>query len=197
MKKIGLTGGIACGKSTSLEMIIENKFKVIDSDKIVRDILENDREIILYIENNFSSSFILNGNILRKEFGEYIFSHEKERIKYEEFIMPKIFKKINDEFSFYENNGEKICILDAPLLIEKNLYEGMDYVILIWVNRDIQLQRLMKRDNISRESAMLRINAQMDIDMKRKFADFIIDNSRGKKYLKDQINHLCSILETL
>ena len=69
MKKIGLTGGIACGKSTFVEMLIENKFKVIDSDKIVRDILENDREISLYIEENFSPSFILNGKILRKEFG--------------------------------------------------------------------------------------------------------------------------------
>lgn len=197
MKKIGLTGGIACGKSTSVEMLIENKFKVIDSDKIVRDILENDREISLYIEENFSPSFILNGKILRKEFGEYIFSHEKEKIKYEEFIMPKIFKKIDDEFSFYEKNGEKICILDAPLLIEKNLHERMDYVILIWANKEVQLQRLMKRDNISKESAMLRINAQMDIDIKRKFADFIIDNSKGREYLKEQIIHLCSILETL
>lgn len=197
MKKIGLTGGIACGKSTSVEMLIENKFKVIDSDKIVRDILENDREISLYIEENFSPSFILNGKILRKEFGEYIFSHEKEKIKYEEFIMPKIFKKIDDEFSFYEKNGEKICILDAPLLIEKNLHERMDYVILIWANKEVQLQRLMKRDNISKESAMLRINAQMDVDIKRRFADFIIDNSKGREYLKEQIIHLCSILETL
>lgn len=197
MKKIGLTGGIACGKSTSVEMLIENKFKVIDSDKIVRDILENDREISLYIEENFSPSFILNGKILRKEFGEYIFSHEKEKIKYEEFIMPKIFKKIDYEFSFYEKNGEKICILDAPLLIEKKLHEKMDYVILIWANKEVQLQRLMKRDNISKESAMLRINAQMDIDIKRRFADFVIDNSKGREYLKEQIIHLCSILETL
>ncbi len=197
MKKIGLTGGIACGKSTFVEMLIENKFKVIDSDKIVRDILENDREISLYIEENFSPSFILNGKILRKEFGEYIFSHEKERIKYEEFIMPKIFKKIDDEFSFYEKNGEKICILDAPLLIEKKLHEKMDYVILIWANKEVQLQRLIKRDNISKESAMLRINAQMDIDIKIRFADFVIDNSKGREYLKEQIIHLCSILETL
>ena len=113
MKKVGLTGGIASGKSTSVSILLENGFKVIDSDMIVKNILREDEEVIRYIE---------------REFGNYIFTYEDERIRYENFIMDKIFNKINEEFSFHEKNHEKLCILDAPLLIEKNLHKEMDCI---------------------------------------------------------------------
>lgn len=197
MKKVGLTGGIASGKSTSASILLENGFKVIDSDMIVKNILSEDEEVIRYIEREFGNQFVYNNKILKKEFGNYIFTYKDERIKYENFIMDKIFNKINEEFSFHEKNHEKLCILDAPLLIEKNLHKEMDYVVLIWVSAEEQLKRLMDRDKIDEENAIKRINSQMNIDFKKQFADFIVDNSKGKEYLRQQIHRLCVILKTL
>lgn len=197
MKKVGLTGGIASGKSTSVSILLENGFKVIDSDMIVKHILSEDEEVIRYIEKEFGNQFVYNNKILKKEFGNYIFTYKDERIKYENFIMDKIFNKINEEFLFHEKNHEKLCILDAPLLIEKNLHKEMDYVVLIWVSVEEQLKRLMDRDKIDEENAIKRINSQMNIDFKKQFADFIVDNSKGKEYLRQQIHRLCVILKTL
>ncbi len=197
MKKVGLTGGIASGKSTSVSILLENGFKVIDSDMIVKNILSEDEEVIRYIEREFGNQFVYNNKILKKEFGNYIFTYKDERIKYENFIMDKIFNKINEEFSFHEKNHEKLCILDAPLLIEKNLHKEMDYVVLIWISEGEQLKRLMDRDKIDEENAIKRINSQMNIDFKKQFADFIVDNSKGKEYLRQQIHRLCVILKTL
>ena len=195
MKKVGLTGGIASGKSTSVSILLENGFKVIDSDMIVKNILSEDEEVIRYIEREFGNQFVYNNKILKKEFGNYIFTYKDERIKYENFIMDKIFNKINEEFSFHEKNHEKLCILDAPLLIEKNLHKEMDYVVLIWISEGEQLKRLMDRDKIDEENAIKRINSQMNIDFKKQFADFIVDNSKGKEYLRQQIHRLCVILK--
>lgn len=197
MKKVGLTGGIASGKSTSVSILLENGFKVIDSDMIVKNILSEDEEVIRYIEKEFGNQFVYNNKILKREFGNYIFTYKDERIKYENFIMDKIFNKINEEFLFHEKNHEKLCILDAPLLIEKNLHKEMDYVVLIWVSVEEQLKRLMYRDKIDEENAIKRINSQMNIDFKKQFADFIVDNSKGKEYLRQQIHRLCVILKTL
>lgn len=197
MKKIGLTGGIASGKSTAVKIFIENGFKVIDSDLIVKNILDNDEEVVDFIKNNFGDKFFNLGSLLKKDFGEYIFTYEDERKKYEDFIMPRIFKKINEEFLKCEKEGEEICILDAPLLIEKNLHKQMDFVVLIFVSKEIQLERLILRDGISEESAIRRINAQMDIDAKKFFSDFIIDNSKGKIELREQIDELCSLFNKM
>ena len=197
MKKIGLTGGIASGKSTCLDILIENDFKTIDSDKIVREILLNDREVLNYIERNFGERFIRNGKLLNKEFGKYIFSNRNHKIQYEDFIMPKIVRRINEKFFEYEKSNERLCILDAPILIERNLHKHMDYVVVVWVNKEEQLKRVMSRDGIDDKSARDRINSQMDIDLKRNFADFLIDNSKGREHLNKQVEELCLCLKTL
>lgn len=197
MKKIGLTGGIATGKSTVVKMLIKKGFKIIDSDKIVSFILNNNKEVLSYIKDEFGSKFICDDKILRREFGEYIFTNDCERLKYENFIMPKILKFIDAEFKFYEDNNERICILDAPVLIEKNIHLSMDYVVLIWAEREQQISRIMRRDGLDKENAIRRINAQMDINIKKRFADYIIDNSKEEELLEDQINNLCLFLNKL
>ncbi len=197
MKKIGLTGGIASGKSTAVNIFKEKGYKIIDSDLIVKDILDNNIEVKKYIIEEFGNDFFKDGILLKKKFSDYIFDNYNERKKYEDFIMPKIFEKIDEEFLFHERNGEKICILDAPLLIEKNLHKSMDFVVLIFLQKEIQLRRLIFRNNISEDSAMKIINAQMDVNEKKKFSDFIIDNSKSIEELREQIYKLCSLLNTL
>lgn len=197
LKKVGLTGGIASGKSTTIDMLIKRGFKIIDSDKIVKKILNEDIEVLEYIKSEFGDRFINNGKLLKREFGDYIFTYDYEKIKYENFIMNKIFYEINRQFLFHENNNEKLCILDAPLLIEKNLHKDMDYVVLVWVSENKQLERLLIRDDINEESAIKRIRSQMNIDLKKQFANFILDNSKNIEYLRGQVEMLCSILKNL
>lgn len=197
MKKIGLTGGIASGKSTCLDILIENGFKTIDSDKIVREILLEDREVLNFIKENFGEKFICNGKLLNKEFGKFIFSNRNYKMKYENFIMPKIIRRIDEKFFEFEKNNEKLCILDAPILIERNLHKHMDYVVVVWVSKDEQLKRVINRDGLDEKSARDRINSQMDIDLKREFADFLIDNSKGREQLNKQVKDLCLFLKTL
>lgn len=197
MKKVGLTGGIASGKSTTTKIFIEKGFKVIDSDKIVKYILDNDIEVLMYVEKEFGKEFILDGKLLKREFGNYIFSHKSEKEKYEDFIMGKIFKRIDEGFEFYRDSGEKICILDAPILIEKNLHLQMDYVVLVWSSKEDQLKRLINRDKMNEVDALNRINSQMDIDLKKEFANYILYNSGDINYLREQTESLISVLDSL
>ena len=196
MIKVGLTGGIASGKSTSADIILRGGFKVIDSDKIVKEILR-EQEVINYIKDEFGHQFILDNKILNKKFGDYIFTYKSERHKYEEFIMPEIFKEIDKQFLFYKLNNERVCILDAPILIEKNLHMCMDYTVLIWTTREIQLNRMIKRDFVDKEGALKRINSQIDINEKIKYSDLVIDNSKEKEFLEKQLFNLCLFLSTL
>lgn len=196
MKKIGLTGGIATGKSTAVEIILKYGFKVIDSDKIVKRVLKEDLRVSEFITKEFGREFVHNGSILNKKLGNYIFSNKEERIKYEKFIIPIIIHEINEAFLFHEKQGEKLCVLDAPTLIEQNLHKDMDYVVLIWTNKESQLRRLIERDKIDQKSAIMRIKSQIDIDEKKKYVDCIIDNSNTKERLEKQIEHLCLFLNT-
>ena len=118
-------------------------------------------------------------------------------MQYEDFIMPKIVCRINSKFSEYEKSNERLCILDAPILIERNLHKHMDYVVVVWVSKEEQLKRVMVRDGIDEKSAKDRINSQMDIDLKKNFADFLIDNSKGREHLNNQLERLCLFLKTL
>ena len=125
MKKIGLTGGISTGKSTAIDLIIKKGFKVIDSDNIVKQILKYNKDVYNFVLKEFGKEYVDDKSILNKRLGQYIFSNKNERIKYEKFIMPIIIREINKEFLFHEKNKEKLCVLDAPTLIEQNLHKNM------------------------------------------------------------------------
>ena len=140
MLKIGLTGGIGTGKSTVSAMFISSGFKVIDADLIARDVLSRYPEILDKVRIEFGEGFFdWKGQFRRKEFGNHIFRFPKQRIRYEEIIMPYIFKEIDEAFNRYEEKGEKLVILDAPTLIENGMDKDMDYVILVWADTNTQV----------------------------------------------------------
>lgn len=195
MLKIGLTGGISSGKSTVSNLLKEQGFTIIDADIIAREVLEIYPEILESVRKNFGEGFFdYRGTFLRKEFGNYIFKYSRERIKYEEIIMPFIKKEIFNKFEEYNKKGERVVILDAPTLIENNLQDSMDYNILVWVSKEVQLSRLTKRDTITNNEALNRIKSQMDLDSKKEFVNFIIDNSKDLNSTKEQVRDIVNIL---
>lgn len=195
MIKIGLTGGIGTGKSTVSLIFKGANFPLIDADVIAREVLDKYTEILDKVRVEFGDNFFdWRGDFRRREFGNHIFRFPKERVKYENIIIPYIKKEIVNEFNNYEKQGEKIVILDAPTLIETKLNEYMDYVILVWVDNKTQLVRLRDRDRLSQGEAVNRINSQLSLDKKKEFANFIIDNSGSLIETKKQADDIIEIL---
>lgn len=193
MLKIGLTGGIGSGKSTVSEMFKNKGISIIDADIISREVFNIYPEIYDNIRKEFGESFFdEKNNLKRREFGSYIFKNENERKKYEAIIMPFIKKEINDRIDSLNSKGKKICILDAPTLIENGVHKEMDLNILVSVDLETQIERVKKRDNLSFSEVMHRINSQMTIEEKKQYVDFIIDNSKNIEYTEKQINDLLS-----
>lgn len=189
MMRIGLTGGIGTGKSTISLMLKEAGFKIIDADIIARDVLVKYPEILERVRIEFGEGFFdWRGEFRRKEFGNHIFRFPKQRIKYENIILPFIKNEINNQIKTFENNGEKLVIVDAPTLIETKLHEEMDFVILVYADSSTQIQRLKNRDKLTNNDALNRINAQMSVERKKEFANIIIDNSKDLIYTKEQVD---------
>ena len=198
MIKVGLTGGICSGKSTISSMIKEAGIPVIDADIIAREVLEKYPDILLRVRATFGGHFFdWRGDFRRREFGNHIFRFPKQRKKYEEIILPYIKNEIKDTLNKLEENKTKIVILDAPTLIENDLHKDMDYVILVWVDNNTQIQRVRSRDTLSRDEAINRINSQMPLDRKKDFANIIIENNDTLAKTKDQVDLLIEFLKSI
>ena len=198
MIKIGLTGGIGSGKSTVSFMLKEAGFEIVDADIIAKEVLVKYPEILEKVKVEFGAGFFdWRGEFRRKEFGNHIFRFPKQRKKYEEIILPYIKNEINDKLEELEKKKTSIVILYAPTLIENDLHKEMDYVILVWVDNNTQIQRVRSRDTLSRDEAINRINSQMPLDRKKDFANIIIENNDTLAKTKDQVDLLIEFLKSI
>lgn len=191
---IGITGGIASGKSTVSNMIEKLGYKVIDADKISRQVVEKGKpayeEIVKCFGNTIIDEF---GNINRKKLGNIIFSDEKKRQKLNNITHPHIMEAIKE--AIYDNKDQKLLFLDIPLLIEtmdklKEHNIPLDEIWLVYVDEESQIQRLMKRDNIDRKKALSKIRAQLPMELKKKHATVIIDNRGSIQELEKKVEYL-------
>lgn len=191
MLKVGLTGGIGSGKSTVSRLIKEKEIPVIDADTIAREILILYPEVISNIKSYFGASFFDGSGVLkRRELGNYVFNNPKEKLKLEALTLPFIIKEIFLRIEKYNNEGAKLCIVDAPTLIETDLYTSMDLNILVWVDFETQIERVMKRDFLNIDDVKVRINSQISLDEKKKYVDFVIDNSGKLEDTKEQLEKI-------
>ena len=150
------------------------------------------------VKINFGSGFFdWRGEFRRKEFGNHIFRFPKERKKYEGIILPYIKREIYEKIDYYEKKNADIIILDAPTLIENELHKDMDYVILVWVDSNTQIQRVRARDALARDEAINRINSQMPLERKRDFANIIIENNDTLPKTKAQVDLLIEFLKSI
>lgn len=176
MKKIiGITGGIASGKSTVTNYLIEKGYKVIDADKIAKDIVLPGRKANKLIELAFGSSYFNNQVLDRKKLAEVIFHSDEKRMLLDSIMHPIIKDEIIKEI----NESDGLVFIDVPLLYETGLDTLCDYVILVYVDKVTQINRLCIRDNIDNSYALAKIDSQMKLDDKLKLADFVVDNSNS------------------
>lgn len=192
---IGLTGGIGTGKSTVSNILIEKGYKVIDADKISREVVEIGKPAYEKIVEVFGQRILLSDKTInRKKLSRLIFSSNSIRKLLNNIIHPYIWEKINLEIDELCKTNRYI-FLDVPLLIEEmdklELYGiKLKEIYLVYSDESTQLSRLMERDNISKEEALNKIKAQMSLDEKVKIADKIINNSGDINILKKNIDDL-------
>lgn len=188
MKVIGLTGGIATGKSTAEKILEELGAYVIDADKVVHFLYEK-KEVLEEVKKYFPQAFI-NDNLDKKKLASIIFSDSKKRKILENIIHPKVNQEIEKWLKEVEEKDKNaICIVSVPLMIETGSYKKYDKIILIYTPKHIQIERLIKK-GFTKEEAISRINAQMDIEEKKKYATYIIDNTGTIEDLKKQLIQL-------
>ena len=182
---IALTGGISTGKSTVCNLFKLHGFLTIDADVIAHRLLDENSN---KISSMFGEQYVQNGKVLRKELGKIIFSNEENKLKLEALLHPLIKEQIIKESKIFEEQN-KPYFVDIPLFFEKMSYP-IPKSLVIYTPKELQIQRLMKRDNIDENEAKLKISNQMDIEEKRKLADMVIDNSQNLKHLQNEVERI-------
>ena len=189
MFKIGLTGGIASGKSTVLTYFKVKGIPYIDADIVAREVVEPGTKGLRAIVDTFGSHVLQDdGTLNREALGAIVFHNEEKRQLLNSCLKTHIRNRIMELTSQYEEGNTPILIYDIPLLIEGAWYTMMDEVWLVYVNETTQIERLMNRNGYTREDAIARINSQMRFDDKRAYADVIIDNNGTPHDLTVQLN---------
>lgn len=186
---IGLTGGIASGKSTVSKMLVHRGAILIDADQIAREVVEPGSPVLDQVAAHFGQAIITDdGRLDRKKLGSIIFHNEAERQALNHILHPPIRKMMKDRMTYHEeHNPHRLIVVDVPLLYESGLERMFEEVVVVYVPVHIQIQRLMDRDGLSREEAQRRIEAQMSIEIKKEKADDIIDNQGSKEETERQV----------
>jgi dephospho-CoA kinase len=180
---IGLTGGIASGKTTVSNILKELGAIIIDADKIAHEVLNKGEKGWKRVVKHFGNRILTdNGEIDRSYLGKIVFSNKDELRLLESITHPLIIEEIKNEIDRGRKTG-KILVLDAPLLYETGLDRLVDQVWVVYVSKDIQLSRLKRRNGLNKKEAELRIDSQLSLKKKIEMADIVIDNNLSKKEL--------------
>ncbi|EJS52491.1 TPA: dephospho-CoA kinase [Bacillus thuringiensis] len=174
---IGLTGGIASGKSTVSEMFRELSIPVIDADVIAREVVEQGKPAYNKIVEVFGAEVLQqDGELDRPRLGSIVFYNEEKRLQLNKIVHPAVREEMNRKKEMYIKEGMQAVVLDIPLLFESKLTSLVDRILVVAVKPHTQLERLMKRNNFSEEEATARIQSQMPLEEKVKNADEVINN---------------------
>ncbi|MCR5438839.1 MAG: dephospho-CoA kinase [Selenomonas sp.] len=191
MKIIGLTGGIASGKSTVSAYLQKKGASIIDADGIAHELLAPGKPLYEVYRNHFGEKILLpDGGLNRRVIGQRVFSDPGERQWIDATAHPLIQQEICRRVKRYQREKKSLIVLDVPLLFESGWDKMAEKVCLVYVEEKIQLARLMKRNGYGREEAAARIAAQMPLEEKKKRADCLIDNSGSLSSTLRQVDNL-------
>ena len=188
---IGITGSIACGKSTVSDYLKEKGYTIIDADKLGHVALTSE-DVKRRLSETFGANILVNNEISREVLGKLVFGNDNNLKKLNNIIHPKIKELILKLQEEHEN--EDLVFLDIALLYEANFVDLVGKVAVVYVDEDIQLKRLMIRNSLSKGEALKRIESQMSPQEKASLGDFVINNSYRKE---DTFQQIDEILEKL
>ena len=188
MLKIGLTGGIGSGKSLVSQHLEKLGVAVIDADVIARKLLATDSPLLNSVRDTFGSSFFsADGQLLRKAFGQYIFTHAAARKQLESLLHPVIRSNMIRQM---ETLDAPYAVLVIPLLIETLEQHSVDRILVVDAPEQLQIQRIMQRDQLSCSEALTRLQAQATRTQRLAYADDVIVNDKDPEYLKSEAARL-------
>ena len=188
---IGITGSIACGKSTVSDYLKEKGYTIIDADKLGHVALTSE-DVKRRLSETFGANILVNNEISREVLGKLVFGNDNNLKKLNNIIHPKIKELILKLQEEHEN--EDLVFLDIALLYEANFVDLVEKVVVVYVDEDVQLERLMTRNSLPKEEAVKRIESQMSPREKATLGHFVINNSYSKE---DTFQQIDEILEKL
>lgn len=194
-KIIGLTGGIASGKSTVTSYLREKGYAVIDADRVVHDLQAPGGELYQALVEHFGTEILLDtGDLNRPALAERIFSSQNE-IAWSNQVQGEMIRKALARERDRLIEAEDLFFMDIPLLIEQGYLDWFDQVWLVYVTEDTQLERLMERNALTEVQARDRLAAQMSLDEKKALVDLVIDNNSKRDHLYQQIDRALEQIE--
>ena len=197
MKLVGLTGGIASGKSTVAEILKHQGAAIINADVLAREVVEPDRQAWTEIVNTFGTAVLQPDRALdRQKLRAIIFDDPDARKKLESIIHPQVRALAEQRIREHAAAGYAVIVYEVPLLFEGNLQEWLRPVILVACDVDTQRNRLQSRDNLSAAQAQKHIDAQMSLEAKRRLADYVIENNGSLEDLKRQVQAVLEKIKT-
>ncbi len=201
MLKVGLTGGIGCGKSHILREFHKLGVYTIDADEIAHEVILPDQSAYEQILETFGPEILASDRTIdRKKLGEKVFSDEKAREKLNRIVHPLVLEEVARRVAKFEEREDPtspIIMVDAALMVETGSYRKYDSVVVVYCPPQVQLQRVIARDRLSEEEALQRIESQMPLLEKIKFADYIIESSGKLSETKEQVKPIFTELVNL
>lgn len=189
-KVIGLTGGIASGKSTVSNYLKSKSIPIVDADIVSREVVMPGSKGLQAIVDTFGKDILEEDHLNRKVLRELIFNDEEKRLQLNRILHPIIHDEILKQIQALKANNEPIIIFDAPLLLENNLKYMVDELWLVSTSVTKQIERLINRDNMTLESAESIISKQMPLTEKETFSDVILDNNSTVEALLEQVDKI-------
>ncbi|QEA41919.1 dephospho-CoA kinase [Leuconostoc pseudomesenteroides] len=199
MLLVGLTGGIATGKSTVSGMLRDAGLPIVDADVVAREVVEPGTTTLEKIKLAFGPSVIDNGVLNRRRLGDIVFSNRQELARLNDIMQPAISRAMADKINFWRMQQVPILILDVPLLFERNYEKDgkIDKIIVVTTDEATQLERLKLRNQLSDSQARNRIRLQLPLKDKVAQADYVIDNNQDQKSLTQQVAALIENLKEI
>ena len=189
---IGLTGGMGSGKSTAAGIFKKKGAHILDADKICRELVEPGQPALKEIQRQFGDSVLLPGGQLnRGELSRIVFDDPLQKKALEDILHPKVFEEEKKRYdSIQKEEGPVLVFVDAALLIESGNYKNMHKNIVVTCSDDERIRRLLKRDSLTKEEILKRIQNQAPLSEKVKFADYVIDNNQSVEELELQADKI-------
>lgn len=192
MLTIGLTGGIATGKSTVSALLRQAGFPIVDADIVAREVVEPGTPTLEKIKLAFGPGIIDNGVLDRRKLGQIVFENGAQLKKLNDIMQPAISSAMADKINFWRLQNVPILVLDVPLLFERDYDKNklVYKIIVVTASEEIQLSRLENRDQLSNMEARNRVKAQLPMSQKIARADYVIDNNGRIEDLQEQVTVL-------
>ncbi len=186
MKVIGVTGGVASGKSLISGWFEKAHIDIIDADKVYKTLIQTNKKLYKEIIETFNLEENENQQLDFKSLAKIVFNNKDKLLLLNSIAHPYVIDEMVRMIENYRNNHHSLIVLDVPLLFEANMEKYCDQIVCVYADRETQIDRLMKRGHLDRSVAVQRIDSQMSIEEKKEKSDFVIDNSWSRDHSYQQ-----------